>query len=162
MPTVAVTRLIDAPLVCVWRVFTDLPARSGWLSTVDAVQVLTPGPFAAGVRWRETRLMPDGTPVTEDFHVERVTPGHRFTVSSPGIGAHYRTTYTFTSAKVGRHRGRTLVTVVQETDPTGPYGRLLAVVFGGLAARTLEGALRQDLADLAAAAVAGGDPAEVA
>ena len=162
MSTVAVTRQIDAPATRVWRVFTDLPARAGWLSTVYTVEVLTPGPFGVGTGWRETRLMPDGTPIVEDFYVERAIPPERFTVSSPGIGANYRMTYTFTPLDVGRHRGRTLVTVVQENAPTGPYGRLLILVFGSLAARTVEAALRQDLADLATAAAAAGDPAAAA
>lgn len=152
MSTVAVTRLIDAPPARVWRVFTDLSARTGWLSNVDAVEVLTSDPFGAGTTWRETRTTPDGIQVTEEFQVEEVTPIHRFTVTSPGIGANYRTTYTFTPVEVGRHRGGTLVTVVQEGSPTTPYGRLLALVFGGLAARAVEGALRQDLIDLAAVA----------
>jgi hypothetical protein len=55
------------------------------------------------------------------------------------------------------------VTVVQEGSPTAPYGRFLALIFGGLAARTVEGALRQDLTDLAAAAErSGDDPAAAA
>jgi uncharacterized protein YndB with AHSA1/START domain len=153
MSTVAVTRLIDAPPERVWRVFTDLSARTAWLSTVDAVEVLTADPFGAGTRWRETRATPDGTLVTEEFRVEEAYPLQRFTVMSPGIGADYRTTYAVTPVEVGRHRGGTLVTVIQEGSPTTPYGRLLALVFGGLAARAVEGALRRDLTDLAAAAV---------
>ena len=56
------------------------------------------------------------------------------------------------------------MTVVQDGGPTAPYGRFLALMFGGLAARTVEGALRRDLADLAAAAQPGGDdpPAKLA
>ena len=42
--------------------------------------------------------------------------------------------------------------VVQEGFPTAVYGRLLALVLGGFAARAGEGALRRDLAYLAAAA----------
>ena len=38
MSTVAVTRLIEAPVVEVWRVFTDLPSRCTWLSTVTRVE----------------------------------------------------------------------------------------------------------------------------
>ncbi|WP_369916037.1 hypothetical protein [Plantactinospora sp. KBS50] len=41
--------------------------------------------------------------------------------------------------------------MIQEGGPTAAYGRLLALMFGGLAARTVEGALRRDLTDLAAA-----------
>ncbi|HEV8567337.1 MAG TPA: SRPBCC family protein [Actinoplanes sp.] len=152
MSTVAVTRLIEAPVAEVWRVFTDLPSRCTWLSTVTRVEMLTPGPFGAGTMWRETRTMADGTEITEEFRVRECVIPERFVVASPGIGADYRMTYTFVPVIEGRHRGGTMVTVVQDGTPTAPAGRLLALVFGGLAARTVEGALRRDLDDLAAAA----------
>lgn len=152
MSTVAVTRLIEAPIAEVWRVFTDLPGRAAWLSTVTAVEVQTPAPFGQGTVWRETRTMPDGGEITEDFFVRSCAAQREFVVESPGIGADYRMTYTFVPVLEGRHRGGTMVTVVQDGNPTAPAGRFLALVFGGLAARTLEGALRRDLDDLAAAA----------
>ncbi|AGL21339.1 SRPBCC family protein [Actinoplanes sp. N902-109] len=152
MSTVAVTRLIEAPVVTVWRVFTDLPRRSEWLSTVTRVEMLTRDPFGAGTVWRETRTMADGGEITEEFRVRQCAVPERFVVTSPGIGADYRMTYTFVPVIEGRHRGGTMVTVVQDGHPTEPAGRLLALVFGGLAARTVEGALRRDLDDLAAAA----------
>jgi uncharacterized protein YndB with AHSA1/START domain len=152
MSTVAVTRLIEAPVGDVWRVFTDLPGRSRWLSTVTRVQLLTSGPFGTGTVWRETRTMADGAEITEEFRVKECAIPDRFVVTSPGIGADYRMTYTFVPITEGRHRGGTMVTVVQDGSPTAPAARLLALVFGGLAARTVEGALRRDLDDLAAAA----------
>ena len=158
MSTVAFTRLIEAPADELWRVFTDLPARPRWLCTVDEVEVLTPagvlppGGFGAGTAWRESRTLPDGTALVEEFSVEEAAPPVRLIVTSSGDGVDYRTTYTFTAVKARRcRRGSTVVTVIQEGVPTARYGRLLAVVFGGLAARALEGALRRDLADLAAA-----------
>jgi len=152
MSTVAVTRLVEAPVEDVWRVFTDLPRRRDWLSTVTEVEVLGSGPFGQGTVWRETRSMPDDAEITEEFRVAECVPPAQFVVESPGIGADYRMTYTFTPVTEGRHAGATMVTVVQDGTPTAPAGRLLAVVFGGLAARTVEGALRRDLDDLAAAA----------
>ncbi len=152
MSTVAVTRLVEAPVAAVWRVFTDLPSRCDRLSTVIAVELLTRGPFGAGTVWRETRTMADGGEITEEFRVDECVIPERFVVSSPGIGAEYRMTYTFVPVIEGRHRGGTMVTVVQDGTPTAPAGRFLALVFGGLAARTVEGALRRDLDDLAAAA----------
>ena len=152
MSTVAVTRLVEAPVAAVWRVFTDLPSRCERLSTVIAVELLTQGPFSAGTEWRETRTMADGAEITEEFRVDECVSPQRFVVSSPGIGAEYRMTYTFVPVLEGRHRGGTMVTVVQDGTPTAPAGRFLALVFGGLAARTVEGALRRDLEDLAAAA----------
>jgi uncharacterized protein YndB with AHSA1/START domain len=152
MSTVAVTRLIEAPVVTVWRVFTDLERRREWLSAVTRVEVLTPGPFGAGTVWRETRRMSDGGEVTEEFEVRECVVPERFVVTSPGIGADYRMTYSFVPIVAGRHRGGTMVTVVQDGGATAPAGRFLALIFGGLAAGTAEGALRRDLDDLAAAA----------
>jgi Polyketide cyclase / dehydrase and lipid transport len=152
MSTVAVTRLVEAPVVEVWRVFTDLPRRREWLSTVSRVELLTGGPFAAGTAWRETRAMSGGAEITEEFRVRECVLPEQFVVTSPGIGADYRMTYTFVPVIEGRHRGGTMVSVVQDGAPTAPSGRLLALVFGGLAARTVEGALRRDLDDLARAA----------
>src|SRR3954447_14692795 len=111
MSTVAVTRLIEAPVVSVWRVVTDLPGRREWLSTVTRVEMLTSGPFGAGTVWRETRTMADGAEITEEFRVEECAIPDRFVVTSPGIGADYRMTYTFVPVIAGRHRGGTMVTV---------------------------------------------------
>lgn len=163
MSTVAVSKLIQAPVGELWRAFTDLPDRGRYLSTVESVEVLTTGPFGTGTRWLETRSLPDGTRVTEEFVVNKVVPRVLCAITSPGVGADYRITYRFTPVDVGRRRGGTVVTVVQEGGPTAPYGRFLALMFGGLAARTVEGALRRDLADLAAAAApTGDDPAAAA
>jgi uncharacterized protein YndB with AHSA1/START domain len=152
MSTVTVTRVIDAPVADVWRVFTDLAGRSRWLSTVSRVAVLSSGPFGAGTTWQETRVMADGGHVSEEFVVEECVPGFHFVVRSPGIGADYRMTYSFAPVAERRHHGGTTVTVVQEGHPTAPAGRFLALILGGLAAEIAEGALRQDLDDLAAAA----------
>jgi uncharacterized protein YndB with AHSA1/START domain len=152
MSTVAVTRMIEAPVAEVWQVFTDLGRRRQWLSTVTAVEVLTKAPFGAGATWRETRRMADGGEITEEFRVDECVIPERFVVTSPGIGADYRMTYSFVPILSGRHRGGTMVTVVQDGMATAPAGRFLALIFGGLAAGTAEGALRQDLDDLAAAA----------
>jgi hypothetical protein len=96
--------------------------------------------------------MADGGEITEEFRVLECVIPERFVVTSPGIGADYRMTYSFMPVVAGRHRGGTMVTVVQDGNATAPAGRFLALIFGGLAAGTAEGALRRDLDDLAAAA----------
>jgi uncharacterized protein YndB with AHSA1/START domain len=153
MSTVAVTQVVDAPLERVWRLATDLAARARWLAGVAEVEVLSPGPFGAGTTWRETRSLPGGTRVTEEFRVTSAEPQRCFVIASPGIGADYRMTYTFAAVRVGRRRGGTSVTVEQEGTPSGATGRVLGLVLGGLAARTAEGAIRRELADLATAAL---------
>ncbi|HEX9998817.1 MAG TPA: SRPBCC family protein [Actinoplanes sp.] len=152
MSTVAVTRLIEAPVAAVWRVFTDLAGRREWLTAVTRVEVTTPGTFGAGTVWRETRRMSDGGEITEEFRVDQCVPAERFVVTSPGVGTDYRMTYTFVPVLAGRHRGGTMVTAIQDGNPTVPAARILALIFGGLAAETAEVALRRDLDDLAAAA----------
>ena len=152
MSTVVVTRLIDAPVASVWQVFTDVGRRHEWLSAVTRVEVRSHGPFGAGTVWRETRGMADGGEVTEEFRVRECEVPVKFVVTSPGIGADYKMTYSFVPVMSGRHRGGTMVTVVQDGTPTAPAGRILALIFGGLAAETAEGALRRDLDDLAAVA----------
>jgi hypothetical protein len=152
MSTVAVTRLIEAPVAAVWQVFTDLGRRREWLTAVARIELLTPGRFDTGTVWRETRAMADGGEITEEFRVGECIVPDRFVVTSPGIGADYRMTYTFVPVIEGRRRGGTMVTVIQDGHPTAPAGRFLALIFGGLAAETAEGALRRDLDDLAAVA----------
>ncbi|MFI5840377.1 SRPBCC domain-containing protein [Catenuloplanes sp. NPDC051500] len=148
MSTITVTRMIQAPAARVWRLFTDLHQRATWLSTVDQVEVLTAGELRPGSVWRETRRLPDGGRVTEEFRVEECDEGLRFVVSSSGVGADYRMTYTFAPVRTGRRRGDTVVTAVQEGTPLAPRARLVALLLGGLAAVVSEGALRQDLHDL--------------
>lgn len=151
MSTVVVTRMVDAELTRVWALLTDLPRRITWLSTIDRVEVVTDGGFCPGAVWRESHKMADGTRVTEEYHVCGSEPPRRFVVSSPGIGADYRVTYTLAAVEMSRHRRGTLVTVEQEGRPSSATGKMLELVFGALAVRTAEGALRQELDDLARA-----------
>lgn len=150
MSTVTVSEFIEAQAEDVWRLLTDLPARAGWLSAVGAVEVLTTGDFGPGTAWRETQVRPDGGEQPEEFSVVEAVPGERLVLSSPGTGVDYRITWTLRTVE-RRGRGCTAVAVEQEAVPTERYGRVLALILGGLAARAVEGALRRDLADLSAA-----------
>jgi hypothetical protein len=150
MSTVTVSAFIEAQDVDVWRLLTDLPARAAWLSAVGAVDVLTPGAFGPGTTWCETRARPDGAAEPEEFLVVEAVAPTRLVLSSRGAGVDYRITWRLRSVE-RRRRGCTEVTVEQQAAPTAPYGRVLALILGGLAARAVEGALRRDLADLARA-----------
>ncbi|MEU1686043.1 SRPBCC family protein [Micromonospora sp. NPDC005707] len=150
MSTVTVSAFIEAQDVDVWRLLTDLPARADWLSAVGTVDVLSPGDFGPGTAWRETRVRPDGVAEPEEFLVVEAAAPARLVLSSRGAGADYRITWTLRTVE-RRRRGCTEVTVEHEAAPTRPYGRVLALILGGLAARAVEGAIRRDLADLALA-----------
>jgi hypothetical protein len=142
-----VTRTVEAPAGAVWEVVTDLPGRGAWLSDVDGVELLTPGPFGAGTRWRETRR----AAVTEELVVAAAEPGRSWTITLAGTGAPNRLTYTITPIELGAQRGHATVSAVYEGHAHGLTNRLLAFLLGGLDARTIEGALRGDLDALAAA-----------
>jgi uncharacterized protein YndB with AHSA1/START domain len=151
MSTVSVTRAIPEGVELVWQVFTDLAGRPGWLSTVESVELDDQVAFGTGTRWRETRRLMGGELVTEELVVAEVRPDTFCVITSPGVGAEYRMTYTFAAIEVGRLRGGTTVTTRLEGIPQTMTSRFLSFFFGGLAARTVEGALREDLDALASA-----------
>ncbi|MEU5949843.1 SRPBCC family protein [Micromonospora sp. NPDC047465] len=152
MSTVAVTEFVEAHDADLWRLLTDLTTRTRRFT--GPVEVLTPGAFGPGTAWREARSQPDGTALVEEFVVIEAEPPRRLVLGSRGAGVDYRITWTLRPVE-RRRRGCTAVTVEQEAVPTAPYGRVVALLLGGLAARAVERALRQDLADLAAAAATG-------
>jgi uncharacterized membrane protein len=155
-----VTRVVPVPVERAWSVFTDLPSRPSWLSEVDSVEVLTSGPFGRGTTWRETRVTRDGETVTEDLVIIAHEPGRSCTMAMVGSEAGHLT-YVFAPIDVGPDRGSTAVTAIAEGRPHGLADRLLSFVVGTFAARTAEGALRDELGALAAACTAGDrlDPA---
>jgi uncharacterized protein YndB with AHSA1/START domain len=152
MSRVIVTRVVPAPADAVWNIFTDLAGRASWLSEVDSVEVLTPGELRPDTRWRETRVDARGARVTEELVIIEVEPGHSLTMALAGSGESSHLTYVFSPIDVGEHRGGTAVTAIVEIRPHGLTNVLLAFLLGGLAARTAEGHLREELDALAAAA----------
>ncbi|WP_025617464.1 SRPBCC family protein [Salinispora cortesiana] len=148
MSRVTVMRSIQAQPNDVWRLLTDLTVQT--YATLGRV-VLTRGEFGPGAAWREVRSQPDGSALIEEFVVVEAEPPHRLVLASPGTEVNYLVTWTLRRA---RYRGErtTVVTVTQEAIPSGARGRIVAFLLGGLAARAVAGALRRDLAELAAAA----------
>jgi uncharacterized protein YndB with AHSA1/START domain len=157
-----VTKVVDAPVARVWAVFTDLARRPSWLSEVESVEVLTPGALRESTTWRETRLGVEGDLVTEQLIVTAVEPERACVIAldPPGTSGG-QLTYLFAPIDVGPHRGGTAVTAIpagrMAGKTSGLAGRMLAFVVGTFAARTAEGALRDELDALAAACVARSD-----
>ncbi len=151
MSRVVVTRVIPAPANELWEVFADLQTRPSWQSEVESVELLTPGPLRANTRWRETRRTGDGSFVTEDLVITAIEPGRACTMALVDAGAANQLTYVFAPIDVGPHRGATAVTAVVEGRAHGLANHLLAFFLGGFAARTAEGALRDELDALTAA-----------
>jgi uncharacterized protein YndB with AHSA1/START domain len=153
MVQVAVARTLAVPADQVWSVFTNLAGRPQWMSTVDRVELLGGHDFEPGTSWRETRGGATG-PVIEELVVAAAEAGRTCTLTSVGDGAYYQLTYTFTPINGStpvRTGGRTVVSVILEGYPSTRTSRLLLLLLGKLAIRTVESSLRADLAALAAA-----------
>ncbi len=148
-----VTRVIAAPKGVVGRVFIDLAGRPRWLSEVDSVQVLS----TAGkqTRWRETRRARSGRParpVVEELVLTVRERGRHCVVSLAHDAGSNELSFVFTPVEIGPHRGATTVTAtVTGVRPLSLADHLLSFVVGGFAARTAEGAVRDELDALAAA-----------
>ncbi|MGW1978897.1 SRPBCC family protein [Streptomyces sp. NPDC001889] len=154
---VVVERRIAAPAERVWRVLTDLAGAPAVLSGVEAVEVLSDGPFGVGTRWRETRRML-GKEATEEMWVTASDPPRGYTVEAASRGAAHRSRFTLRPAGPGATDVRMSFTAV----PPGGAAGLPARVFGALGARLVSRAVARDLADVAAAERAGpGSPGTV-
>lgn len=150
MKDVVVSRTAAAPLEVVWGLATDLAAAPDHLSGVEKVEVLTPGGFDVGARWRETRTM-FGRAATEEMWVTAVEPVRSYTIEAESNGVHYVSTFLFEPAD-----GGTRITLTFGGRATGTGTRILGALTGPLARRGIEKALRGDLDDLAGAAEARG------
>jgi hypothetical protein len=81
---VMVSRVIDAPVDLVWRVFVDPARRRAWTSDVDSVSLTV------------------------------LEPGRRCRVQLLGPPMSHQRDYVFASIDIGPHRGGTVVTAVDE------------------------------------------------
>jgi uncharacterized membrane protein len=147
MQDVEVRRHVTAPVQRVWDVATDLAGSPEVVRGIDAVEVLTPGPFGVGTRWRETRTMM-GRSATEEMTVTAVEPQRSYRVEAASRGAHYVSTFAFTPSA----DGGTDVTVTFGGRPTSTVARVLGAVTAPLGRRAVTRALEQDLHDIAVAA----------
>jgi uncharacterized membrane protein len=149
MQQIEITRHVEAPAERLWALATDLQGAPTILTGVDRVELLTPGAFGVGTRWRETRTM-FGREASEEMAVTAVEAHRSYTVEAASGGAHYVSTFTFVPTG-----GGTDVTVTFGARATTGVSRVLAALTGPLARRSVERALRSDLEDLARAAEAG-------
>lgn len=150
MRDVEVRRHVAAPVERVWALATDLEGSPRVVRGIEAVEVLTPGPFGVGTRWRETRRM-FGRSATEEMTVTEVEPQRCYATEASGPGVTYVSTLAFAPAP----DGGTDVTATFGGRPTTTVGRVLAALTGALGRRAIGRALAQDLEDIATAAERG-------
>jgi uncharacterized membrane protein len=146
---VVVERWIGAPVGKVWEALTDLESAPRVLSGVQSVEVLTPGPFSEGTRWRETRRML-GRTATEEMYVTACDEPARCVVESDARGAHYVSEVTLAQEPETEPEGGTTVTMTFTATPPGGFAGMLMKLLGGLGSKEATKSLERDLADVAA------------
>jgi len=146
---------VHAPLARVWDVFTDIPRAPERVSGIERVEVLTPGPFVQGFRWRETRIM-FKREATEELAVSSCEPRRSYSVVCDSCGCRWTTTFAFEPQGEAATR-------VEQTTVVKPLtlGAKLMAPLGWLMLGTLRRRLTHDLRELAQACAASAAQAAV-
>lgn len=138
---------IDAPKPVVWSLITDIENSGNSIGAIEEIEVLErPAHGLRGLKWRETRRM-YGKKATETMWITDVADGSGYTTEARSHGSIYRS-----DIRVSDTGGGTRLSLEFSAEPTSVMARLVSLVFGGLIARSIRGAVHQDLLDLKAAA----------
>lgn len=144
------SRHVAADPDSVWAVLTDIPSAHLTLSGVLAVEILTPGPYQPGFRWKETRKM-FGMKAREEMMVQAAEPPHSTTIVAESGGTEYKTVFTITPDADAS--GSTLhMRFGAETAHASAVSRVVMALMGGVAEKSTRKTMEQDLADIASAA----------
>jgi carbon monoxide dehydrogenase subunit G len=146
--TTSLTQHINAPADKVWAVISDIPGSAATLSGIEAVQMLSDGPYGEGTRWKETRKMM-GRSETVEMWVSQAEAPRSTTVKALQGGADYTTRFTLADRDGGTDL--TLTFGAELVNPTR-WSKLAMAVFGKLGMNMTRKALAKDLADIAAKA----------
>jgi len=145
MKTVTVHQPCTAPVDVVWAVATDLANVPDAIGGISSTEVHTDGEFGVGTRWTETRVM-YGKQASETMTIIDVEPGRSYTAEAESSGMRYVTSWQITPRAEGSE-----IVMTFGGEPTGTVGRVMSKAMAFMT-RSVEKAMRQDMADLAAAA----------
>lgn len=143
-------REIAATPAQVWEVVTDLDRAQERLSQVTELHVMTPGPYAVGTGWRETRRMM-GASDTQEIWVVDNDPERETVTQARSGSTTYRTALRLEPLRDGTATRLSITFSATTLDP-GALQRMALRVVGPLGAKLTERALRTELDDIAAAA----------
>jgi carbon monoxide dehydrogenase subunit G len=144
----SLTQHIHATPEKVWAVISDIPGSAATLSGIDAVQMLSDGPYGEGTRWKETRTMM-GRSETVEMWVAQADPPRSTTVKALQGGADYTSRFT-----LAERDGGTDLTLTFGADVVKPtlVSKVSMALFGKLGMSITRKALTKDLAEIAAKA----------
>ena len=139
--TVVVSADIEAPTRRVFDLFTDLERATEHVSGIKQVELLTPGRFGLGTRWRETREV-FGHLDTVEMEVVAFERDRTYTLSHYKARVRVEIVFSFEPAQAG-----TRVTITFTLDGAGMPSGLLTPLNWAIAGKVRH-VLDQDLADL--------------
>lgn len=143
MATVKVTQDIAAPVAVVFARFTDVQNGPANVSGIKDLQVLTPGGFGLGTRWRETRLVL-GRLDEAEMEVTSFQKDHGYTVTHHKGGVRIDTVFSFEPIATGSR-----VSLEFSMSNQGLPPGLLSPLEWAIAGKVRD-VLSRDLADLKA------------
>ena len=146
MPTIRLTKKIDAPPETVFAVLADVDRLPERIPEIAKIERHTPDPVGLGTRFSETRTM-FGRPATETFEIVEFVPSSKFTLSTVSCGVSYRCEHTLTESSGGTDFEMTI-----ETRSITLAAKLMAPV-GWLFAGAMKKMIAKDIERLAVAAV---------
>ena len=135
---IAVKCFVETPPDAAFSTAIDISNWPRFISSVQSVELLTPGPVAAGTRFRETRSM-FGRQASEDMTLAQIEPPRRFLLTAFNHGTAYRAEHLFAPEAAG-----TRTTLVFEGQPATLLARLFAPL-GWLFLGSLKRQLELDL-----------------
>ncbi|MFE4197237.1 SRPBCC family protein [Paenarthrobacter sp. NPDC056912] len=146
--TTTLTQHINATPEKVWAVISDIPGSAGTLSGIDAIQMLSEGPYGEGTRWKETRTMM-GRQETVEMWVSQTDPHRSTTIKALQGGADYTSRFT-----LSERDGGTDLTLTFGADIINPtaFSKITMALFGKIGMSMTRKALSKDLAEIAAKA----------
>jgi uncharacterized protein YndB with AHSA1/START domain len=145
--TITVSSHVAAPVNRVFAVFTDLEHAPGRVKNIKAIELLTPGSFRLGTRWRETRELL-GRLDSAEMQVTAYELNRAYTITHHKAGARIETAFRFTPADDG-----TDVSVEFQMTGQGLPPGMLAPVGWAIDGKVRD-VLAEDLSDLRTAAEA--------
>jgi len=148
MTTVTVSSHVEAPVEQVFRQFTDVEQAAKRVAGIRGIEMMTPGAFGPGTKWREIREVV-GRLDSADMEVTSFDRNRMYTITH--YKAHSRIDTVFSFAPDG---DGTKVTVEFTLDSQGMPPGLLAPL-GWLVGGKIRSTLSQDLEDLKQAAERG-------
>lgn len=141
MTTVTVTSQIEAPVDKTFAMFTDIEHATEHVSGIKEIEMLTPGSFSLGTRWRETREVL-GRLDSAEMEVTAFEMNRTYTITHHKAGARVDTVFTFEPSATG-----TKVAIEFGLDNQGLPPGLLTPVSWAIAGKVRE-VLGHDLEDM--------------